>query len=82
MPSGYRHVARAAGGYQEIPLDFFACPLMRVLVAQEIAYAHRAIAALKEAERNGQGAVTIDGKMTDYANIRMIHCMPSFANAG
>ena len=55
---------------------------MRVLVAQEIAYAHRAIAALKEAERNGQGAVTIDGKMTDYANIRMIYCMPSFANAG
>jgi malyl-CoA/(S)-citramalyl-CoA lyase len=48
---------------------------------EEIAYAHRAIAALKEAERNGQGAVTVDGKMIDYANIRMIHRLLSFGNA-
>jgi malyl-CoA/(S)-citramalyl-CoA lyase len=136
-PSGYRHVASAADGYQEVPLDLFAYPMMRVLVAarafglraidgpcgafrdaratastakkaaamgfdgkqvihpsqieitrdaftpseDEIAYAHRAIAALKEAERNGQGAVTVDGKMIDYANIRMIHRLLSFANA-
>ena len=135
-PSGYRHVAGAADGYQEIPLDLFAYPMMRMLVAarafglraidgpcgafrdarattsaakkaaamgfdgkqvihpsqieitrdafvpsdDEIAYAHRAIAALKEAERNGQGAVTVDGKMIDYANIRMIHRLLSFAN--
>jgi malyl-CoA/(S)-citramalyl-CoA lyase len=136
-PSGYRHVASTADGYQEVPLDLFAYPMMRVLVAarafglraidgpcgafrdaratasaakkaaamgfdgkqvihpsqieitrdafipseDEIAYAHRAIAALKEAERNGQGAVTVDGKMIDYANIRMIHRLLSFANA-
>jgi malyl-CoA/(S)-citramalyl-CoA lyase len=135
-PSGYRHVASAADGYQEVPLDLFAYPMMRVLVAarafglraidgpcgafrdaratastankaaamgfdgkqvihpsqieitrdafvpsdDEIAYAHRAIAALEEAERNGQGAVTVDGKMIDYANIRMIHRLLSFAN--
>jgi malyl-CoA/(S)-citramalyl-CoA lyase len=47
----------------------------------EIAYAHRAIAALKEAERNGQGAVTVDGKMIDYANIRMIQRLLSFKNS-
>jgi malyl-CoA/(S)-citramalyl-CoA lyase len=136
-PSGYRHVASAADGYQEVPLDLFAYPMMRLLVAarafglraidgpcgafrdaratastakkaaamgfdgkqvihpsqieitrdafipseEEIAYAHRAIAALKEAERNGQGAVTVDGKMIDYANIRMIHRLLGFANA-
>jgi malyl-CoA/(S)-citramalyl-CoA lyase len=136
-PSGYRHVASAADGYQEVPLDLFAYPMMRVLVAarafglraidgpcgafrdaratastankaaamgfdgkqvihpsqieitrdafvpsdDEIAYAHRAIAALEEAERNGQGAVTVDGKMIDYANIRMIHRLLGFANA-
>jgi malyl-CoA/(S)-citramalyl-CoA lyase len=39
---------------------------------EEIEYAKRAIAALEEAERNGQGAVTVDGKMVYYANIRMI----------
>jgi malyl-CoA/(S)-citramalyl-CoA lyase len=136
-PSGYRHVASAADAYREVPLDLFAYPMMRVLVAarafglraidgpcgafrdakatasaatkaaamgfdgkqvihpsqieitrdafipsdDEIAYAHRAIAALKEAERNGQGAVTVDGKMIDYANIRMIHRLLSFGNA-
>jgi malyl-CoA/(S)-citramalyl-CoA lyase len=136
-PQGYRHVARVADGYQEVPLDLFAYPMMRLLVAarafglraidgpcgafrdaratastaakaaamgfdgkqvihpsqieitrdafipsdEEIAYAHRAIAALREAERNGQGAVTVDGKMIDYANIRMIHRLLSFKTA-
>jgi malyl-CoA/(S)-citramalyl-CoA lyase len=45
---------------------------------EELAYAERAIAALEEAERNGQGAVTVDGKMVDYANIRMIKRLMSF----
>jgi malyl-CoA/(S)-citramalyl-CoA lyase len=45
---------------------------------QELAYAERALAALEEAERNGQGAVTVDGKMVDYANIRMIRRLMSF----
>jgi malyl-CoA/(S)-citramalyl-CoA lyase len=133
-PSGYRHVGGAADGYPEVPLDLFAYPMMRILVAArafglraidgpcgafrdtkatassarkaaamgfdgkqvihpsqieitrdafvpsdlEVAYAHRAIAALKEAERNGQGAVTVDGKMIDYANLRMIQRLLSF----
>ncbi len=133
-PSGYRHVGSAADGHPVVPLDLFAYPMMRLLVAarafglraidgpcgafkdtiatqataakaaamgfdgkqvihpsqieptrdafvpteEELAYADRAIAAMEEAERNGQGAVTVDGKMVDYANIRMIRRLRSF----
>jgi malyl-CoA/(S)-citramalyl-CoA lyase len=133
-PSGYRHVGSAADGHPEVPLDLFAYPMMRLLVAarafglraidgpcgafrdavatqataakaaamgfdgkqvihpsqieptrdafipsgEELAYADRAIAAMEEAERNGQGAVTVDGKMVDYANIRLIRRLKSF----
>ena len=133
-PSGYRHVAGAGDGHTVVPLDLFAYPMMRLLVAarafglraidgpcgafkdtiatqataakaaamgfdgkqvihpsqigptrdafipsdEELAYADRAIAAMEEAERNGQGAVTVDGKMVDYANIRMIRRLRSF----
>lgn len=133
-PSGYRHVGSAADGHPTVPLDLFAYPMMRLLVAarafglraidgpcgafrdsvatastaakaaamgydgkqvihpsqieptrnafipseEELAYAERAIAALEEAERNGQGAVTVDGKMVDYANVRMIRRLMSF----
>ena len=44
----------------------------------EIGYAERAIAAIEEAERRGEGAVTVDGKMVDYANVRMIRRLMSF----
>jgi malyl-CoA/(S)-citramalyl-CoA lyase len=133
-PSAYRHVGSAADGHPEAPLDLFAYPMMRLLVAArafglraidgpcgafqdllvtastaakaaamgydgkqvihpsqieptrkafvpsdaEIAYAERAIAAIDEAERRGEGAVTVDGKMVDYANVRMIRRLMSF----
>jgi len=133
-PSGYKHVGNASDGHPQVPLDLFAYPMMRLLVAarafglraidgpcgafrdaiatastatkaaamgfdgkqvihpsqieatrnafvpsdDELAYAARAIAAMEEAERNGQGAVTVDGKMVDYANIRMIRRLMSF----
>lgn len=133
-PAGYKHVGGAAEGYPSVPLDLFAYPMMRLLVAArafglraidgpcgafrdltattstavkaasmgfdgkqvihpsqidptrdafipsdaEVAYANRAIAALEEAERNGQGAVTFEGKMIDRANIRMIERLLSF----
>jgi malyl-CoA/(S)-citramalyl-CoA lyase len=133
-PSGYRHVGNAADGHPEVPLDLFAYPMMRLLVAArafglraidgpcgafrdavatassarkaaamgydgkqtihpsqieptrdafipseaELANAERMLAAFEEAERNGQGAVTVDGKMVDYANIRMIKRLMSF----
>jgi malyl-CoA/(S)-citramalyl-CoA lyase len=133
-PSGYKHVGSAADGHKETPLDLFAYPMMRLLVAArafglraidgpcgafrdpvataagaakaaamgfdgkqvihpsqieatrnafipsdaELVYARRVIAAMEEAERNGQAAVTVDGKMVDYANLRMIRRMLSF----
>jgi malyl-CoA/(S)-citramalyl-CoA lyase len=133
-PSGYKHVGNASDGHPQVPLDLFAYPMMRLLVAarafglraidgpcgafrdtvatvstaakaasmgfdgkqvihpsqieatrdafvpsdDELAYAARAIAAMEEAERNGQGAVTVDGKMVDYANIRMIRRLMNF----
>jgi malyl-CoA/(S)-citramalyl-CoA lyase len=133
-PSGYRHVGSAADGHQQTPLDLFAYPMMRLLVAarafglraidgpcgafrdvvateasarkaaamgfdgkqvihptqievtrdafipsdEELANARRVIAAMEEAERNGQAAVTVDGKMVDYANLRMIRRLLSF----
>jgi malyl-CoA/(S)-citramalyl-CoA lyase len=133
-PPGYRHVGSAAEGHPQIPLDLFAYPMMRVLVAarafglraidgpcgafrdavatsataakaaamgydgtqvihpsqieatrdafiptdDELAYAQRVTAAMEEAERNGQAAVTVDGRMVDYANIRMIRRLMSF----
>lgn len=45
----------------------------------EIAYAKRVLAALQEAERDGKGAVTVDGKMVDLANIRMVRRLLSLA---
>jgi len=133
-PPGYRHVGSAAEGHPQIPLDLFAYPMMRVLVAarafslraidgpcgafrdavataataakaaamgydgkqvihpsqieatcdafipteDELAYAQRVTAAMEEAERNGQAAVTVDGRMVDYANVRMIRRLMSF----
>jgi malyl-CoA/(S)-citramalyl-CoA lyase len=133
-PSGYKHVGSAADGHKETPLDLFAYPMMRVLVAarafglraidgpcgafrdpvataasaakaaamgfdgkqvihpsqieatrnafipsdEELAYAQRVVSAMEEAERNGQAAVTVDGKMVDCANLRMIRRLLSF----
>ncbi|MFK4538072.1 citrate lyase beta subunit [Bradyrhizobium ottawaense] len=38
---------------------------------QELAQAQRIVEAMEQAEAQGQGAVTLDGKMIDYANVRM-----------
>jgi malyl-CoA/(S)-citramalyl-CoA lyase len=136
-PPGYRHVGSEADGHPEVPLDLFAYPMMRLLVAArafglraidgpcgafrdtvatassarkaaamgydgkqtihpsqievtrdafipsdaELASAERILAAFEEAERNGQGAVNVDGRMVDYANIRMIRRLKSFRGA-
>lgn len=133
-PSAYRLTGSASAGYPEAPLDLFAYPMMRVLVAarafglraidgpcgafrdaratastaakaaamgfdgkqvihpsqiaatrdafvptaEERAAAQRALTALEEAARQGLGAVTVDGKMIDYANVRMIQRLLSF----
>ena len=126
-PDGYRHVGSVQTGYATAPLDLFAYPMMRLLVAarargliavdgpcgafrdatltessaqkaaamgfdgkqvihpdqieptlrafmpseRELDEARRIVEAMEQAEANGQGAVTLDGKMIDYANVRM-----------
>jgi malyl-CoA/(S)-citramalyl-CoA lyase len=45
---------------------------------QELTDARRTIAAMEAAERAGQGAVTLDGKMIDYANLRMVQRLLRF----
>jgi malyl-CoA/(S)-citramalyl-CoA lyase len=126
-PDSYRHTGSAQSGYVAAPLDLFAYPMMRVLVAArafglraidgpcgafhdamlteataqkaaamgfdgkqiihpdqieptlrafipsgtELAQAQRIVAAMEQAEAQGQGAVTLDGRMIDYANLRM-----------
>ena len=133
-PAAYQHVGSAADGHPRVPLDLFAYPMMRLLVAarafglraidgpcgtfrdevitaatamkaaamgfdgkqvihpsqieptrkafvpsdQELADARRTIAAMEAAERAGQGAVTLDGKMIDYANLRMVQRLLRF----
>lgn len=124
----YRLATRSAqGDYSSTPLDMWAYPMMRILVAArahglsaidgpcgafrdaeltsalavkaatmgfdgkqvihpcqieatrnafvpgdgELSEARRVIAALVEAEREGRGAVQVEGKLVDYANIRM-----------
>nr|WP_276575819.1 CoA ester lyase [Bradyrhizobium zhengyangense] len=126
-PEGYRHVGSAQSGYPNVPLDLFAYPMMRVLVAarafglravdgpcgafrdakmtassalkaaamgfdgkqvihpsqieptlnafrpsdDELTCARRIVEAMAQAEARGTGAVTLDEKMIDYANVRM-----------
>jgi malyl-CoA/(S)-citramalyl-CoA lyase len=137
-PAGYQHIGSAADGHPRVPLDLFAYPMMRLLVAarafglraidgpcgafrdeiataatamkaaamgfdgkqvihpsqigptreafvpsdQELADARRTIAAMEAAERAGQGAVTLDGRMIDYANLRMVQRLLRFQDPG
>lgn len=135
-PPGYRHAETLFGRINDTPLDLFAYPMMRLLVAarafglqaidgpcgayrdeamtaaaarkaaamgfdgkqvihpsqieptrdafipspDEVAFARKVLAAMEEAARNGQGAATVDGKMIDYANLRMIRRVIQFAD--
>lgn len=42
-----------------------------VPTADELAFATRVVDAMRQAEADGKGAVSVDGKMIDYANLRM-----------
>ena len=59
-------------GKQVIHPDQIA-PTLRAFVPsdEELAQARRIVEAMAQAEAQGQGAVTLDGKMIDYANVRM-----------
>ena len=45
----------------------------------ELEHARRVVAAMDRAEREGIGAVMVDGRMIDYANLRMIRRLLRFA---
>ncbi|MGI4847572.1 MAG: HpcH/HpaI aldolase/citrate lyase family protein [Janthinobacterium lividum] len=126
-PERYQNTVPVHGGYLRAPLDLFAYPMMRLLVAarafglraidgpcgayqnltltkewagkaaamgfdgkqvihptqldltraafipdaEECLFAQRVIDAMEIAERDGKGAVSVDGKMIDLANVRM-----------
>lgn len=135
-PRAYRHMGAAADGHVETPLDLFAYPMMRILIAarafnlraidgpfgafrdlhgtsgsarkaatmgydgkqvihpdqieptrlafrpsdHDVASARRVIEAMEAAERDGHGAVTLDGRMIDLANVRMAARVLQFAS--
>ena len=126
-PAAYRQTSLVHERHVETPLDLFAYPMMRVLVAarafglraidgpcgayrdetltrawaekaaalgfdgkqvihpsqidatrgaftpapEELAFAARVVDAMQQAQADGRGAVSVDGKMIDYANLRM-----------
>jgi len=134
----YQLTSRMEGGYYAgTPLDMWAYPMMRILVAarayglraidgpcgafrdavlsrdlalkaaamgfdgkqvihpsqigptcgafmpteQEMSQARRVLDAITSAEREGKGAVQIDGKLVDYANVRMAQRIVAMAHA-
>ncbi|CDY78891.1 Malyl-CoA lyase [Caballeronia glathei] len=138
-PDGYRQTSLSTGArYVETPLDLFAYPMMRVLVAarafglraidgpcgtyrdltltrawaekaaalgfdgkqvihpsqidatrdaftpsgEDLAFAARVVDAMLQAEATGRGAVSVDGKMIDYANLRMAQRILMLGAAG
>ena len=46
---------------------------------EEIGFARKILAAMDEAEREGRGAVTVDGKMVDHANVRIAQKIIQFS---
>ncbi len=49
--------------------------------AGDIAFAHRVVSAMEEAQAAGLGAVQLDGRMLDYANLRMAERILAMAGA-
>ncbi|WP_235837770.1 HpcH/HpaI aldolase/citrate lyase family protein [Chitinasiproducens palmae] len=50
--------------------------------ADELAFARRVVNAMRDAQTEGKGAVSVDGKMIDYANVRMAERMLALAAHG
>ena len=49
---------------------------------REISQAQRVLEAISSAEQEGKGAVQVDGKLVDYANVRMAQRIIGLAEAG
>src|ERR1700691_1618624 len=80
-PDGFRAAANRAAvlGYEGKwaihPSQIALCNEVFTPSAAEIAKARRIIEAMEQAARDGRGAVSLDGRLIDYASIRMAEAL-------
>ncbi len=80
-PDGFRAAANRAAvlGYEGKwaihPSQIALCNEVFTPSAGEIAKARRIIEAMEQAARDGRGAVSLDGRLIDYASIRMAEAL-------
>jgi malyl-CoA/(S)-citramalyl-CoA lyase len=76
-PNGFRAAARRAaalgceGKWAIHPSQVALANEVFTPTAKEVDRAHRIIAAMQQAAREGKGAVSLDGRLIDAASIRM-----------
>ena len=80
-PDGFRAAANRAAvlGYEGKwaihPSQIALCNEVFTPSAAEIAKARRIMEAMEQAARDGRGAVSLDGRLIDYASIRMAEAL-------
>jgi malyl-CoA/(S)-citramalyl-CoA lyase len=86
-PEGFRAAANRAAvlGYEGKwaihPSHFALCNEIYTPSAAEVAKARRIMEAMAQAARDGRGAVSLDGRLIDYASIRMAEALLKKADA-
>jgi malyl-CoA/(S)-citramalyl-CoA lyase len=86
-PEGFRAAANRAAvlGYEGKwaihPSQVALCNEVFTPSAAEVGKARRIMEAMRQAEREGKGAVSLDGRLIDYASIRMAEALLKKADA-
>jgi malyl-CoA/(S)-citramalyl-CoA lyase len=86
-PDGFRAAANrvAVLGYEGKwaihPTQIALCNEVFTPSAAEVTKARRIMEAMRQAEREGKGAVSLDGRLIDYASIRMAEALLKKADA-
>jgi malyl-CoA/(S)-citramalyl-CoA lyase len=86
-PEGFRAAANRAAvlGYEGKwaihPSQVALCNEVFTPSAAEVSKARRIMEAMRQAEREGKGAVSLDGRLIDYASIRMAEALLQKADA-
>jgi malyl-CoA/(S)-citramalyl-CoA lyase len=86
-PEGFRAAANRAAvlGYEGKwaihPSQIALCNEVFTPSAAEVSRARRIMEAMRQAEREGKGAVSLDGRLIDYASIRMAEALLKKAEA-
>jgi malyl-CoA/(S)-citramalyl-CoA lyase len=86
-PEGFRAAANRAAvlGYEGKwaihPSQVALCNEVFTPSAAEVGRARRIMEAMRQAEREGKGAVSLDGRLIDYASIRMAEALLKKAEA-